>query len=85
MKDNLIDEEKAKEEEAAQETIEQKLERLGRQRNQMNQKVFQIPSAEFNLDNMLTRFSRLLAEYSSFQMKVKQRMTKLEKDPPRIT
>lgn len=29
MKDNLIDEEKAKEEEAAQETIEQKLERIG--------------------------------------------------------
>ena len=27
---------------------------------------------------MMTRFSRLLAEYSSFQMKVKQRMTKLE-------
>lgn len=35
-------------------------------------------NAEFNVDNMMTRFSRLLAEYSSFQMKVKQRMTKLE-------
>ena len=30
MKDNLIDEEKAKEEEAAQETTEQKLDRLGK-------------------------------------------------------
>ncbi len=29
MKDNLIDEEKAKEEEAAQETLEQKVNRLG--------------------------------------------------------
>ena len=29
MKDNLIDEEKAREEEAAQETMEQKMERLG--------------------------------------------------------
>ena len=30
MKDNLIDEEKAKEEEAAQETTEQKLDRMGK-------------------------------------------------------
>ena len=30
MKDNLIDEERAKQEEAAQETLEQKLERLGK-------------------------------------------------------
>lgn len=30
---------------------------------------------------MLTRFSRLLAEYSSFQTKVKQRLTVLEKTP----
>ena len=29
MKDNLIDEEKAKKEEAAQESLEQKLERIG--------------------------------------------------------
>ncbi len=29
MKDNLIDEEKAKEEEAAQESLEQKVNRLG--------------------------------------------------------
>ena len=29
MKDNLIDEDKAKEEEAAQETIEQKMQRIG--------------------------------------------------------
>ena len=37
MKDNLIDEEKAREEEAAQETQEQKLERLGevRQKNRI--------------------------------------------------
>ena len=30
MKDNLIDEEKAKKEEAAQESLEQKLERIGK-------------------------------------------------------
>jgi hypothetical protein len=30
MKDNLIDEEKAKQEEAAQESLEQKLERIGK-------------------------------------------------------
>lgn len=30
MKDNLIDEERAKQEEAAQESLEQKLERLGK-------------------------------------------------------
>lgn len=29
MKDNLIDEDKAKEEEAAQETMEQKVDRIG--------------------------------------------------------
>ena len=32
MKDNLIDEERAKQEEAAQESLEQKLERLGMSR-----------------------------------------------------
>lgn len=61
MKDNLIDEEKAKEEEAAQETTEQKLDRM-----------------DFNLDNLTTRFSRLLAEHSSFQLKIKQRLARLE-------
>ena len=32
MKDNLIDEERAKQEEAAQESLEQKLERLGKKK-----------------------------------------------------
>jgi len=61
MKDNLIDEERAKQEEAAQESLEQKLERL-----------------DFTLENMSARFSRLIAEYSSFQAKCKQRLAKLE-------
>ena len=36
MKDNLIDEEKAKEEEAAQESLEQKVTRLGRYKIKSN-------------------------------------------------
>jgi len=61
MKDNLIDEEKAKKEEAAQESLEQKLQRI-----------------DNNMENILTRFSRLMAEYSSFQTKIKQRLSLLE-------
>merc|ERR1719468_145485 len=61
MKDNLIDEERAKQEEAAQESLEQKIDRL-----------------DFTLENMSARFSRLIAEYSSFQAKCKQRLAKLE-------
>jgi len=63
MKDNLIDEERAKQEEAAQESLEQKIDRL-----------------DFTLENMSARFSRLIAEYSSFQAKCKQRLAKLETD-----
>jgi len=63
MKDNLIDEERAKQEEAAQESLEQKIDRL-----------------DFTLENMSARFSRLIAEYSSFQAKCKQRLAKLESD-----
>jgi hypothetical protein len=37
---------------------------------------------DFTLENMTTRFSRLMAEYSSFQFKVKQRLSKLEKTNP---
>ena len=37
MKDNLIDEEKAKKEEAAQESLEQKLERIGRPKELFSQ------------------------------------------------
>merc|ERR1719195_604416 len=58
MKDNMIDEEKAKAEEAAQESLQQKLERI-----------------DHNMENILTRFSRLMAEYSSFQIKIKQRVS----------
>eukprot|EP00096_Caligus_rogercresseyi_P001038 TRINITY_DN11635_c0_g1_i1.p2 TRINITY_DN11635_c0_g1~~TRINITY_DN11635_c0_g1_i1.p2 ORF type:complete len:167 (-),score=50.35 TRINITY_DN11635_c0_g1_i1:49-549(-) len=63
MKDNLIDEERARQEEAEQESINQKLQRL-----------------EHHIDGMSTRFARLLGEYSSFQLKVKQRLTRLEKE-----
>jgi len=61
MKDDLIDEERAKQEEAAQETLQQKIDRL-----------------DCTLESISTRFSRLLAEYSSFQIRIKQRVTKLE-------
>merc|ERR1712203_1322084 len=61
MKDNLIDEEKAKQEEAAQENLLQKIDRL-----------------DCTLESISIRFSRMLAEYSSFQVRVKQRLTKLE-------
>ena len=44
MKDNLIDEERAKQEEAAQESLDQKLERLGKtcDINKWSEKVFKI-------------------------------------------
>ena len=35
---------------------------------------------DFTLENMSARFSRLIAEYSSFQAKCKQRLAKLETD-----
>ena len=53
MKDNLIDEDKAKQEEAAQENLIQKIDRL-----------------DCTLESISTRFSRMLAEYSSFQVMV---------------
>ena len=34
---------------------------------------------DFTLETVSTRFARLIAEYSSFQAKVKQRLSKLEK------
>ncbi len=88
MKDNLIDEERAKQEEAAQETLEQKIDRLGNKTFNLNilalRKflilIFLFIITEFSLENMSTRFSRLVGEYSSFQTKVKQRLAKLEVD-----
>ena len=71
MKDNLIDEEKAKQEEAAQENLLQKIDRLV---------PAQATTAEYNLywlrlfrldctlESISIRFSRMLAEYSSFQV-----------------
>lgn len=80
MKDNLIDEERAKQEEAAQESLEQKLERLGNfsilKDDVENYNIFFF--SDFTLENMSARFSRLIAEYSSFQAKCKQRLAKLE-------
>ena len=35
--------------------------------------------ADFTLETVSTRFARMIAEYSSFQAKVKQRLSKLEK------
>jgi len=61
MKDNLIDEDKAKQEEAAHENLQQKIDRL-----------------DCTLESISTRFSRMLAEYTSFQIRVKQRLSKLE-------
>ena len=82
MKDNLIDEEKAKQEEAAQESLEQKIDRLGTRfifSTQLHQAInYFFNLADFTMENMSARFSRLIAEYSSFQAKVKQRLAKLE-------
>ena len=39
MKDNLIDEDKAKEEEAAQETFEQKMDRIGKNKNTVEENM----------------------------------------------
>ena len=82
MKDNLIDEERAKQEEAAQESTEQKLERLGKvifqNMSMMSKITTSFSPSDFTLENMSARFSRLIAEYSSFQAKCKQRLAKLE-------
>jgi len=63
-KDDLIDEERAKVEEAAHETLQQKIDRL-----------------DCTLESISARFSRLLAEYTSFQTRIKQRVTRLENGP----
>ena len=72
MKDNLIDEDKAKQEEAAHENLQQKIDRL--------QSSFLccivVTGILFRLDCTLesisTRFSRMLAEYTSFQVQHSQ-------------
>ena len=61
MKDNLLDEEIAKQQDLVEESTEKKLERL-----------------ETSLENCTTRLARLLADYDSTQLKLKQRITKLE-------
>ncbi|XP_043548201.1 cyclic nucleotide-gated channel cone photoreceptor subunit alpha isoform X1 [Chiloscyllium plagiosum] len=61
MKDNLIDEEAAKEGADAKD-LEEKVERM-----------------ESSLDSLQTKFARLMAEYNSSQMKLKQRLTRVEK------
>ncbi|XP_069748643.1 cyclic nucleotide-gated channel cone photoreceptor subunit alpha [Narcine bancroftii] len=60
MKDNLIDEEAAKEG-ADPKDLEEKVERM-----------------ESSLDSLQTNFARLMAEYKSTQLKLKQRLTKVE-------
>ncbi|XP_062909000.1 cyclic nucleotide-gated cation channel alpha-3 [Mobula hypostoma] len=60
MKDNLIDEEAAKEG-ADPKDLEEKVERM-----------------ESSLDTLQTKFARLMAEYKSTQLKLKQRITKVE-------
>ena len=89
MKDNLIDEDRAKQEEAAQESLEQKLERLGKKYSDFTRNsvkfFFFIPILlliflDFAVENISERFARVVADYSSFQAKVKQRLSKLEVD-----
>jgi len=41
--------------------------------------------SDFTLETVTTRFARLMAEYSSFQSKVKQRISKLEKSTDEAT
>ena len=88
MKDNLIDEDRAKQEEAAQESLEQKLERLGK-KIWIHEKFFKkfflyqyyyYYFLDFAVENISERFARVVADYSSFQAKVKQRLSKLEVD-----
>jgi len=78
MKDNLIDEKRAKEEEEAQECLDNKLIRMGKEWVNNCFSFFNIAFLEQTLDNLLTRFSRMIAEYSSFQTKIKQRIALLE-------
>ena len=88
MKDNLIDEEKAKKEEAAQESLEQKLQRIGTCFDHVGKSHFKFVIfsnfLDYNMENILTRFSRLMAEYSSFQTKIKQRLSELEKSEQNV-
>ena len=42
----------------------------------MDEKVERLES---HLDNLSTRFARLLSDYNSTQLKLKQRITKMEK------
>ena len=61
-KDDLLDEQVAREQDLQAETLEQRVQRL-----------------DTSLDTLYTRFSRLSADYHSVQLKLKQRITKLEK------
>ena len=61
LKDNLLDEAVARQQDLVEESTEKKLERL-----------------ETSLENCTTRLARLLADYDSTQLKLKQRITKLE-------
>ena len=62
MKDNLLDEELAKQQDLDEETMETKLEKM-----------------DVSIDSLQTRFARLLGEFNSAQVKLKQRIAKLEK------
>ncbi|XP_007501130.1 cyclic nucleotide-gated cation channel alpha-3 isoform X2 [Monodelphis domestica] len=55
--------------------IDEDLARSGSDPKDMEEKVERLESS---LDNLQTRFARLLAEYNATQMKVKQRLSKLE-------
>ena len=61
LKDDLLDEAVARQQDLVEESTEKKLERL-----------------ETSLENCTTRLARLLADYDSTQLKLKQRITKLE-------
>ncbi|XP_077983706.1 cyclic nucleotide-gated channel alpha-3-like [Glandiceps talaboti] len=69
MKDGLIDEEAAKRGTKSKEQFEQE------------EKIDRLESA---FDNLQTKFGRLINEYSNAQMKMKQRITKLEKRMRRL-
>ena len=71
MKDNLIDEDKAKQEEAAHENLQQKIDRwvVGGilLRIAVTGALFRL---DCTLESISTRFSRMLAEYTSFQVQL---------------
>lgn len=83
MKDNLLDEEALRKAAKDQETLLERSDRLaqGKQSEKVSiaANTIECNCSSSGLDNLQTRFARLLAEYTSTQKKLKQRIFKLER------